>query len=117
MFKSDERKQVEGLARALDFSKRAGEFAANPPTGAQFVPFGIGAAFQQMFGLGGTVAALAATTATVRAYESKTVRELLMKLASVKQGSLEELPIVNRLGDVLKAQAAKVPTQPQQESK
>ena len=40
----------------------------------------------------------------------------LMKLASVKQGSLEEIPIMNRLSDVLKAQQAKVSKEPQQES-
>jgi hypothetical protein len=100
----------------LEFTKRAGEFAANPPTGAQFVPFGIAGGIERMFGLGGAIAAAALTTGGVRLYESKTVRELLMKLASVKQGSLEEIPIMNRLSDVLKAQEAKVSKEPQQES-
>jgi hypothetical protein len=116
MFKGDEKRQLEGLTRALEFTKRAGEFAANPPTGAQFVPFGIAGGIERMFGLGGAIAAAALTTGGVRLYESKTVRELLMKLASVKQGSLEELPIMNRLSDVLKAQEAKVSKEPQQES-
>jgi hypothetical protein len=108
MFKGDEKRQVEGLTRALAFTKRAGEFAANPPTGAQFVPFGIGAA--------GTAAAVVGTTAAVRAYESKPVRELLLKLPSVKAGSPEEFSLMKRLGDVLKAQESKVSNQPQQES-
>jgi len=116
MFKGDEKRQLEGLTRALEFTKRAGEFAANPPTGAQFVPFGIAGGIERMFGLGGAITAAALTTGGVRLYESKTVRELLMKLASVKQGSLEELPIMNRLSDVLKAQEAKVSKEPQQES-
>ena len=116
MFKGDEKRQLEGLTRALEFTKRAGEFAANPPTGAQFVPFGIAGGIERMFGLGGAIAAAALTTGGVRLYESKPVRELLMKLASVKQGSLEELPIMNRLSDVLKAQEAKVSKEPQQES-
>jgi hypothetical protein len=116
MFKGDEKKQVEGLTRALAFTKRAGEFAANPPTGAQFVPFGIGAALERMFGPVGTAAAVVGTTAAVRAYESKPVRELLLKLPSIKAGSPEEFSVMKRLGDVLKAQQAKVESKPQQES-
>jgi hypothetical protein len=117
MFKGDDQRQVEGLTRALVFTKRAGEFAANPPTGAQFVPFGIGAALERMVGPVGLVAGVAATTGGVRAYESKPVRELLLKLPSVKAGSPEEFSLMKRLGDILKAQAAKVPNEPQQESK
>jgi len=117
MFKGDDQRQVEGLTRALAFTKRAGEFAANPPTGAQFVPFGIGAALERMVGPVGLVAGVAATTGGVRAYESKPVRELLLKLPSVKAGSPEEFSLMKRLGDILKAQAAKVPNEPQQESK
>ena len=117
MFKGDDQRQVEGLTRALAFTKRAGEFAANPPTGAQFVPFGIGAALERMVGPVGLVAGVAATTGGVRAYESKPVRELLLKLPSVKAGSPEEASLMKRLGDVLKAQSVKVPNQPQQESK
>jgi len=116
MFKGDEKKQVEGLTRALAFTKRAGDFAANPPTGAQFVPFGIGAALEQMFGPAGTAAAVVGTTAAVRAYESKPVRELLLKLPSIKAGSPEEFSAMKRLGDVLKAQQAKVENKSQQES-
>lgn len=117
MFKGDDQRQVEGLTRALAFTKRAAEFAANPPTGAQFVPFGIGAALERMVGPVGLVAGVAATTGGVRAYESKPVRELLLKLPSVKAGSPEEASLMKRLGDVLKAQSVKVPNQPQQESK
>jgi hypothetical protein len=39
-----------------------------------------------------------------------------MTLASVKQGSLEEIPIMKRLADILKAQEAKVENKSQQES-
>ena len=116
MFKGDDKRQVEGLTRALAFTKRAGDFAANPPTGAQFVPFGIGAALERMFGPVGTAAAVVGTTAGVRAYESKPVRELLLKLPSIKAGSPEEYSVMKRLGDVLKAQQAKVSKEPQQES-
>jgi hypothetical protein len=116
MFKGDEKKQVEGLTRALAFTKRAGEFAANPPTGAQFVPFGIGAALERLLGPTGLAAGVALSTGGVRLYESKPVRESLMKLASVKQGSLEEIPIMKRLADILKAQEAKVENKSQQES-
>jgi hypothetical protein len=117
MFNADQQRQVDGLTKALQFTKRAGEFAANPPTGAQFVPFGVGAAMERMFGPVGTAAAVVASTGGVRLYESKPVRELLLKLPSVKAGSPEEYSVMKRLGDVLKAQEAKVSAEPKQESK
>jgi hypothetical protein len=117
-FKKEEKRQLDGLMRALDFTKRAGEFAANPPTGTQLSAFGMGSFLTSILGgVGGLVAATGLGTAATRIYESKPVRELLLKLPSVKAGSPEEFSLMKRLGDVLKAQAAKVPNQPQQESK
>jgi hypothetical protein len=117
-FKKEEKRQVEGLMRALSFTKRAGEFAANPPTGTQLSAFGMGSFLTSIFGgVAGVLAATGLGTAATRIYESKPVRELLLKLPSVKAGSPEEFSLMKRLGDVLKAQTAKVESQPQQESK
>ena len=103
--------------RAFAFTKRAGDFAANPPTGAQLSAFGMGSFLNSILGgFGATVAATGLGTAATRIYESKPVRELLLKLPSVKAGSPEEASLMKRLGDTLKAQSAKVPNQPQQES-
>jgi hypothetical protein len=116
MFKGNDKREVEGLVRALAFTKRAGEFAANPPTGAQFVPFGLAEAARGAFGILGTIGTAGLLTGAVNAYESKLVRELLLKLPSIKAGSPEEFSVMKRLGDVLKAQQAKVLKEPQQES-
>jgi len=117
-FKKEEKRQVEGLMRALSFTKRAGEFAANPPTGTQLSAFGMGSFLTSIFGgVAGVLAATGLGTAATRIYESKPVRELLLKLPSIKAGSPEEASTMKRLGDILKAQAAKVPNAPQQESK
>lgn len=116
MFKGDDKREVEGLVRALAFTKRAGEFAANPPTGAQFVPFGVAEAARGAFGILGTIGTAGLLTGAVNAYESKFLRELLLKLPSIKAGSPEEFSVMKRLGDVLKAQEAKVSKEPQQES-
>ena len=117
-FKKDEKRQLEGLTRALAFTKRAGDFAANPPTGTQLSAFGMGSFLTSIFGgVAGVLAATGLGTAATRIYESKPVRELLLKLPSVKAGSPEEFSLMKRLGDVLKAQTAKVPNEPQQESK
>lgn len=116
MFKGNDKREVEGLVRALAFTKRAGEFAANPPTGAQFVPFGLAEAARGAFGVLGTIGTAGLLTGAVNAYESKFIRELLLKLPSIKAGSPEEFSVMKRLGDVLKAQQAKVSKEPQQES-
>jgi len=116
-FKKDEKRQLEGLTRALTFTKRAGDFAANPPTGTQLSAFGMGSFLTSIFGgVAGVLAATGLGTAATRIYESKPVRELLLKLPSVKAGSPEEFSLMKRLGDVLKAQQAKVSNKPQQES-
>ena len=116
-FKKDEKRQLDGLMRALNFTKRAGEFAANPPTGTQLSAFGMGSFLTSILGgVGGVVAATGLGTAATRIYESKPVRELLLKLPSIKAGSPEEFSAMKRLGDVLKAQQAKVSKEPQQES-
>jgi hypothetical protein len=116
MFKGNDKREVEGLVRALAFTKRAGEFAANPPTGSQFVPFGVAEAARGAFGILGTIGTAGLLTGAVNAYESKFFRELLLKLPSIKAGSPEEFSVMKRLGDVLKAQQAKVSKEPQQES-
>ena len=116
-FKKDERRQLDGLMRALNFTKRAGEFAANPPTGTQLSAFGMGSFLTSILGgVAGVVTATGLGTAATRIYESKPVRELLLKLPSIKAGSPEEFSVMKRLGDVLKAQQAKVSKEPQQES-
>jgi len=109
-FSGDDLKQVEGLTRVLNATRRASESAANPPTGQQtLIPVG-GMAVASLFGGGvpGFLGALATGTgvgALTRVYESAPVRNLLMKLPTVKTGSPEEAALVKRLLSVASVQS------------
>jgi hypothetical protein len=97
-FKKDELNRVRGLARAIDFTKRAGEFAAHPPTGAQTIPYIGGAILTDWLGSAGAATATAGGIGlAARTFESRPVRNILMRLPSVKKGSPEEAQLVKRL--------------------
>lgn len=97
-FSQDQRNQAEGLIRVVKATQRASEAAAAPMTGYQAVPV-VGAAFLTDI-LGGAGAGLA-TGASIglgaRVYESKPVRDLLIKLAQVKPNTPEEGALVRRV--------------------
>ena len=84
-FKGSERKQLEGLERALNATRRAQESAAATPTGQGLIGGGmIAASFQDLgatLAIGGTLGSMA------RIYESKAVRAALLKLAGSPKGS------------------------------
>jgi hypothetical protein len=117
--RKDDIQTIKGLTRVLEASKRAGEAALNPPTGQQlYMPVGIATGagmygyLQNFFGGGGTGAALAAGTgitalglagAAARAYESPAIRNILMKLPTVKPGSVEEAALFKRLLEAAQA--------------
>ncbi len=102
VFGEEDSKQLQGLMRVLDYTKRAGTAAALPPTGVQLaIPAGA-AALTQVFGSGisgliGTVAAGAGIGGMARVYESKTVRDILTKLPTLKAGGPEEAALLKRL--------------------
>lgn len=84
-FKGAERKQLEGLQRVLQATRRAQDAAVTTPTGQQLIG-GLsvtGLAIDPIAALGaaGTVGGLA------RLYESAPVRKALLKLASAPKGS------------------------------
>ena len=117
-FTGDDLKRVQGLARVLNSTKRAGEAAALPPSGVQnfYAMLGIGGA-----GVGGGIPGAVATAggmATVgsaaRLYESAAVRNLLMKFPQVRPGSAEEAELLKRLMSTLAAQQqVETPAQPE----
>lgn len=86
LFKGEERKQLEGLKKYLDYTRRAPQAAAAPATGVQNLPFI--AAFTAG-AAGGTKAIAAAATygAAARVYESRLVRNSLANLARLEPGS------------------------------
>ena len=117
-FTGDDLKRVQGLARVLNSTKRAGEAAALPPSGVQnfYAMLGIGGA-----GVGGglpgavaTAGGMATVGGAARLYESAAVRNLLMKFPQVRPGSAEEAELLKRLMSTISAeQQVQIPTQPE----
>lgn len=114
IFRGEKKQRIDGLTKALELTKRAGEFAVNTPTGVQLVPFGVATMLGQYLGVAGTAVGAAAMTAGVRAYESKPVRDILIKLSRENDGYKQQL-LMRRLSEVIKSQQAKT-SEPSQES-
>lgn len=107
-FSSDDLARVNGLARAINLTKRAGEAGVMPPSGVQnfYAMLGIGGA-----GVGGgltgavTVAGgMGAVGGMARLYESPAVRNILIRLPKTKPGSPEEAALFKRLSATFAAQ-------------
>lgn len=111
-FKGADARLLDGIKRGIEITNRATTATANPATGQQAV-IPLAADFVlNVFGVPtlATAATLGAGAAG-RGYESKAVRNLVMKLPTVKKGSVEEQEIIKRL---ISAQSA---TQAQSENK
>jgi hypothetical protein len=111
-FNGDDLKQVEGLTRVLNITKRAAEASALPPTGVQAaIPVGA-AALSSFFGGGlsgflATLGAAGTVGVAARAYESAPVRNLLIQMQKTKAGSPEEAAIFKRLASVIQLENEK----------
>lgn len=106
-FSGQDLKAVEGLVRTLKATERAGQAGVSPPTGVQAVPV-IGAAFlTDIFGgMGGATVSAATIGGLSRVYESKAVRNMLLKIPQVAIGSAEEAELVKRIADATRALSA-----------
>lgn len=98
-FTKEDKQVLNGLTKALDMTKRAEVAGVSPPTGVQnfqiLGALGLGAA------LGGVKGAATGIGigALARAYESKPVRNLLIKIAKGRGGEQE---LINQLVNILK---------------
>lgn len=85
LFKGQERQNLKGLGKLLNATRQAQKADLTTPTGQQLIPFAAGAAaitdLTATLGSGLSVGALA------RLYESKPVRNSLIKLANAKEGT------------------------------
>lgn len=109
-FNSEEKERINGLVKVLNASRRAGEFAANPPTGNKL--FGI-KNFEVITGLLSTwfglpaVASVAAGTIGIgglsRAYESKAVRNILVQIARIPENDPQFVKLLGNLANALQA--------------
>lgn len=106
-FKGEDLKNIEGLVRTLQLTRRAGEAGVAPKTGAQTVPI-IAAALlgEQLGGVGGAIAAMSAG-GLARIYESAPVRNAAAKVAQTVKGSPEEAAAAKRLLAAIEQQAGK----------
>lgn len=114
-FRGDDLKQVEGLSRVLNLTRRAGEAGVATATGQETVPFVAGSALQSFLGsFGGTLAAAGGIGLTARIYESAPVRNMMMKLSATKRGSTEEAATVKRLLTTIQTQGEAIQSKAQE---
>lgn len=113
-FTGDDKQRIEGLARVLNATRRAGEAAAAPPTGVQ-VALPVGAAvLADLMGSGGAAIATGATIGGIsRIYESAPVRDALLKLARTKPNTAEEAALVKRALAAIQSANASANEQPE----
>jgi len=99
-FSETDKKQIEGIRKLLDATRRAQQTKAGTTTGlaegsAILAPTAIGGlvgANPLLLGLFGT-----SMVASAKAYESKAVRNILLRLASAPKGSKAEREVLNKI--------------------
>lgn len=93
----EEMARLRNLQRALKVTARASQAAVAPPTGVQAVPFVAGGALVGALGTGGGAVVGFSAGALARAFESAPVRDLLLKMPSVKPGSKAEADLAREI--------------------
>lgn len=105
-FQGNDLKQVEGLTRALNLTRRAGQAGVSTATGQEAVPFVAGSFLTDLLGtFGATLATAGGIGVAARIYESAPVRNLMLQLGRVAPDSPEEAALVKRLISVMQTQA------------
>jgi hypothetical protein len=105
-FTGDDLKQIEGLVKVLNITKRASEAAAMPTTGVQVaIPAGA-AALSSFFGGGltgfiGTLGVAGVGGGAARIYESAPVRNLLIKISQTAAGSAQQTALIKSLNSTI----------------
>lgn len=105
-FTGDELAQIKGLSRAIDLTRRASGASVKTNTGQEAAPYVGALAFGQYFGALGGAAAAGGTGLAARVYESRPVRDLLIKIASVPPRSPEAVALTNKLQTVIQSQVS-----------
>lgn len=98
--------RIEGLTRLIKATQQASVAAAAPPTGVQnSVPILAAVMADFMGSAGGAITSSALAGFAARAYESATVRNLLIGLGKTKPGSAGERSYIQRIEKVLASQS------------
>jgi len=106
-FTGEDRKALDGLQKALKITKQASVAGVKPATGAELTAFATPTALTWLLG-SDPVTGLAATAGVggmARLYESKAVRNLLIKLANAPKA--KEVPLTASLVTAIQAQKTK----------
>jgi len=96
-FSGADKNAIDGLARYLNLTKRAGEFNYDPSTGQKLLLPTIAGMIGHSLGFAGTALVAGATYGLGRLYETPGVRKLLMKMPKVAAGSPEEFVLSKRI--------------------
>ena len=105
-FANDDLNRVQGLVKALKLTNRASVANVSTATGMQGVPFLAGSFLTDFLGGAGAATVSAGTIGVVaRMYESKVMRDLLIKMNRVKTGSAEEAALAKRFVSIVESQS------------
>lgn len=108
VFEPTEVARLDGLLRALQFTRRADQAAVTTPTGQALLPVlatGGAAYLSPAAGVAGTV--LSTIMASARIYETKAVKNLLISLSRTAPGSKAEQNVLGSLAKVLSQEAGR----------
>ncbi len=105
-FSGDELAQIKGLSRAIDLTRRASGAKVQTNSGQETAPYVGALAFGQYFGLLGGVAAAGGSGLAARVYESRPVRDVLIKLANVPPRSPAAVELTKQLQTVIQSQVS-----------
>ena len=103
-FTGQDKQRVQGLLRALDLTRRAPQAVTMPKTGEQLALPVITAYLGQLLGGTAGLVATGALGGLARVYETKAVRDALLKLPQVKRNSEQELELMKRLIEAIRAE-------------
>jgi hypothetical protein len=102
-FSGADKDALNGLARYLNLTKRAGEFNYDPSTGQKLLLPTIAGMIGHSLGFAGTALVAGATYGLGRLYETPGVRKLLMQMPKVAAGSPEEFALSKRITQAMQS--------------
>lgn len=102
-FSGADKNAIDGLARYLKLTQRAGEFNADPATGQRLLIPTIAGGIGASIGVPGALAVAGATYGLGRLYETPGVRKLLLQMPKVAAGSPEEFALSKRITQAIQS--------------
>lgn len=102
-FSGADKNAIDGLARYLKLTQRAGEFNVDPATGQRLLIPTIAGGIGASIGAPGALAVAGATYGLGRLYETPGVRKLLLQMPKVAAGSPEEFALSKRITQAMQS--------------